>query len=116
MFLTKLFCDTQEINKLLIKESYTDYKSLISNFAKRNPNYQGSVTCHDYNNFDEEIRNEYIQYQIQVENLKQIIINNLLNYCKNYPSEKISKNRFIHEYKEYPRRLEQNITEVLLDL
>jgi hypothetical protein len=25
MFFIKLFCDTQEINKLLIRESYDDY-------------------------------------------------------------------------------------------
>lgn len=40
----------------------------------------------------------------------------LLIYCKKYPTDKISKNRFIIEYHEFTYRLEQNISTVILDL
>ena len=96
MFFIKLFCDTQEINKLLIRESYDDYIKY-------------------YNKNKENDKKLGIYYE-NLENYKKIVIFNLVNYCKNYPFEKISKHRFINEYREFPYRLEQNIYEVLLDL
>ena len=116
MFFIKSFCNTQEINKLLIQESYDDYKTIVFNFNIKHPNFQGYIVGENYDNLTEETKQEWQEYRIKRGNLLKIIINNLLNYCKNYPDDKISKNRFVNEYKEYPHRLEQNIGKVLLEL
>jgi hypothetical protein len=116
MFFFKLFCDTQEIHKLLIQESYDDYKYLKNNWIKKYPDLKGIIDIDNYNNFDDHLKNEWIEYQVALSSLKDIVIHNILSYCLNYQNEKISKHRFVYEYKEYSYRLEQNIEEVLLDL
>jgi hypothetical protein len=61
------------------------------------------------------LRSSYADYTKLAED-KHVLLGNLFAYCQNYPEEKISQNRFIHEYKEFPYRLEQNIDEVLDEL
>ena len=116
MFFLKLFCDTQEMHKLLIRESYIDCKYLISKYKRDHPSFTVPIYVHDFNGLSKEEREELIEYKIKLENLRNVLINNLLCYCVSYPNEKISQNRFIKEYKEYSYRLEQNIDEVLEDL
>ena len=116
MFLFKLFCDTQEMHKLLIRESWNDCKYLIDKFSSDRPTFAGSIVVDDYNNLSNEEREEFIEYKLKLEELINIVIHNLICYCANYPNEKISKHRFIREYKEYSYRLEQNINKVLLEL
>lgn len=116
MFFLKLFCDTQEMHKLLIRESYMDCKYLINKYQREHPNFLAPIVLDDFNVLSKEERKELIEYKIKLENVRNVLINNLLCYCVSYPNEKISKNRFIKEYKEYPYHLEQNIDEVLLEL
>jgi hypothetical protein len=97
MSFINIFYNTKEIHKLLIRQSYNDIKDETDNF--KNDDTQTEL-----------------QHREKIRKLIKIFINNLLNYCKNYPHDKISKNRFINEYNEYPYRLEQNISEVILDL
>jgi hypothetical protein len=104
------------MHKLLIRESFDDYKSFKKNWKEKYPTLTGLMILNDYNNLNEETKKEWLEYIDKLNSLKEIIINNILSYCMNYPGEKISSNRFIREYKEYPYRLEQNIWEVLLDL
>ena len=111
-----LFYTTQDIHKILIQSSYNDYKTEKINFKNNHSYYQGTITINDYNNLDEQNKKEWDNYVIKVSTLQKIAINNLLQYTKIYPNEKISNNRFINEYIEFPYRLEQNLTEVLLDL
>lgn len=108
MFFIKLFCDTQSINKVLVKEAYDDYINYVSQFNIKYP------VCTD--SINEITKQELLRDRSQLDKYKEICIYNLLGYCKNYPNEKISKNRFIHEYREFPYRLEQNIDNILLDL
>ena len=116
MFFINLFYNTKEIHKLLIQKSYNDVKLEINIFNNKYPNFKEYIICDEYNNLNEETKKEWNDYVKKIENLKKIVINNLINYCKNYPSDKISENRFINEYNEYPYRLEQNIDDVILDL
>ena len=116
MFLLRLFCDTQEMHKVLIRESFDDYKSEIIKFKKIYPTLMGVVNIDDYYKMDQQTKNEWQEHHVKLDKLKKIVINNLINYCENYPNEKITKNRVINEYDEYPYRLELNISEVLLDL
>lgn len=119
MFFIKLFCkynNTQEINKLLVQSAYNDYHKVIHNYTDKYPNFKGSYTIMEYSNLDKTKKAEWNEYVEKMRNSKQILIYNLLNYCKNYPNEKISKNKFIDEYTEYSYRLEQNIDEVIIEL
>jgi hypothetical protein len=116
MFLIYFFYNTKEINKLLIKQSYNDVEKEFNIFNNKYPNFTGNIIGDEYNNLDEETKKYWNEYREKIYKLKKIVINNLLNYCKNYPDDKISKNRFINEYKEYPYRLEQNIHNVILEL
>jgi hypothetical protein len=116
MFFFKLFCDTKEMHKLLIRESYDDYKIAKKKWKDKYPNLTGLVNINLYNNLNNTCKNEWIEYQAYIYSLKEILINNIISYCINYPDDKISKHRFINEYKEHPYKLEQNIGQVLLDL
>jgi hypothetical protein len=116
MFLINLFYSTQEIHKLLIQRSYGDIKVEMDIYKKKYPNSIEYLLGDEYNNLSKESKEEWDNYIKKIKNLEKILINNLLNYCKNYPQTKISKNRFINEYKEYPYRLEQNIYEVISEL
>lgn len=104
------------MHKLLIRESFDDYKYLKRKWDSKYNNLKGLVSIEQYNELDEQTKNDLIEYQSKLNSLKKIITNNLLSYCTNYPKEKISKNRFVLEYQEKPYDLEQNICEVLLDL
>ena len=116
MFFINIFYNTKEIHKLLIQKSYNDVKLEFNKFNNKYPNFKGYIVGDEYNNLNETTKKEWNEYKEKTENLKKILINNLLYYCKNYPDDKICKNRFINEYEEYPYRLEQNISEVILDL
>ena len=118
MFCFKLFCDTdiQEMHKLLIRETFDDYKCLRKKWNTKYSHLIGVINIEQYNNFDQQTKKDWIEYQGRLSNLKDITINNLLSYCINYPKEKISKHRFVLEYEEHPYHLEQNIDLVLLDL
>jgi len=112
-----LFYNTKEIHKLLVKSSYNDFDTEINNFNNKYPNFKGYIIGgEESNNLDEETKKDWNMYKEKMNKLERIFINNLFNYCKNYPDEKISKNRFINEYAEYPYRLNQNISGVMLDL
>ena len=117
-FIKKWFYNynTQEINKLLVQSAYNDYNKVIQNYTNKYPNFKGSYTIIEYSNLDKKTKVEWNEYIEKMSNSKQILIYNLLNYCKNYPNEKISKNKFIDEYTEYSYRLEQNIDEIILEL
>lgn len=115
-FILNLFCDTQQINKILIEESYDDYINEIKCFSNRYPHLKESNYINNYQKLNEEDKIIFDNYFNKVKKLKQIVVNNLVIYSKNYPNEKISKNRFIKEYIEYPYRLEQNIDNVILEL
>ena len=118
MFCFKLFCDTdiQEMHKLLIRESFDDYKYLKRKWNTKYSHLIGVINIEQYNELDEQTKNDLIEYQSKLNSLKKITTNNLLSYCTNYPKEKISKHRFVLEYEEHPYHLEQNIDLVLLDL
>jgi len=116
MFFIKLFYNTKDIHKLLIQHSYNDFNSEIKIFNTKYPNFKGYVIGDEHDKLTEETKKDWNEYREKVNKLQTILINNLLYYCKNYPMEKISKNRFINEYEEYPYRLEQNIDYVLSDL
>ena len=108
--LISLFYNTQETHKLLIHQSYNDLKTEIIRFNKI---YPGGYNPREEN---ETTKKDWEEYFEKTKKLKNILINNLLYYCKNYPDDKISKHRFINEHEEYPYRLEQNFSEVILDL
>ena len=112
--LINLFYNTKELNKLLIIKSYNDLKNEIINFNKQYPNFNGNIIGEKFNNEKEE--NEWYIYKKNFNKLEKIVINNLLNYSINYPNEKISKNRFISEYYEFPYRLEQSLEDVIKEL
>ena len=114
MSFINLLYSTQGIHKLLIQQSFNDYKLEISVFNKKYPNI--NFLSSEYCNLNKNSKNEWNNYINKINNLEKILINNLINYCKNYPECKVSKNRFIHEYKEFPYRLEQNISEVISEL
>lgn len=115
MFLLKLFCDTQYINKIVIKESYNDYINFKCKFKNKYLNFEGYYH-NNYKNLNDEIKYELNNDIIEIKEMEKIVINNILNYSKNYPNDKISKHRFINEYNDFPYRLEKNIEVVLLDL
>ena len=122
MFLIDLFYTSQEINKILVRQSYYEYTKEINKFNKYfhnkvNPYRYIDITNKEYNNLKEEDQKKWMEYQDKINKLKKICINNLLTYCKNYHDEKISKNQFICDYNvDHSYRLEQNIDEVILDL
>lgn len=122
MFLINLFYTSQEINKILIRKSYNEYRRGINEFniyfhTKNNQCRFGEITIEEYNNFTDKDLKKWMEYQDKINKLKNICINNLLTYCKNYHDEKISKNQFICDYNvDHSYRLEQNIDEVILDL
>ena len=115
-FFSKLFCNTQEINKFLIKESYSDYISEVNSFNNKYPELKGLITVNDHEKLSSDTKLILNNHRNKIRKLKQLVINNIIIYSKNYPDEKISKNRFIVEYREYPHRLEQNIDEIILIL
>ena len=51
-----------------------------------------------------------------MDSCRKILTNNIMNYCENYPDEKVSKSKLVKEYKEFPFRTIQNIESVLSDL
>ena len=108
--LINLFYNTQETHKLLIQQSYNDLKNEIKRFHNVYP------VGYNMNEENETTKKDWEEYFEKTGKLRNIIANNLLYYCKNYPDEKISKHRFINEYEEYPYRLEQNFSEVILEL
>ena len=110
-----MFYNTKDMHKLLVQQSYNDVKLEYEKINKH-PVCKGYNISDNYNNLSEPINDEWNDYKTNTEKLKKIFMNNLLCYCHNYPHEKISKNRYIIEYKEYPWRLEQNISIVILDL
>ena len=115
MFLINLFYTNQEINKILVRQSYYEYKREINKF--NNQCRYGEITIEKYNSFKEEDLKKWMEDENKINKLKNICINNLLTYCKNYCDEKISKNQFICDYNiDHSYRLEQNIDEVILDL
>jgi hypothetical protein len=116
MSLITIFYNTKEIHKILIQKSYNDIKLEINNFNNKFPNINEYIIGNEYNNLNEATKKEWHEYREKIQKLKKILINNLLYYCKNYPDDKVSKNRFINEYNDYPYRLEQNIYEVILEL
>jgi len=59
MFFIKAFCNTQEINKLLIQEAYDDYKKVVINFNVKHPNFQGCIVGENYDNLTEETKKEW---------------------------------------------------------
>lgn len=115
-FFFKLFCNTQQIHKLLLREDLDEYNKLNNKFNNENPYYRGYFTVKDYEKLDEENKKMWTHFKIKNIELREKLINDLLAYSKNYPSEKISRNRFIIEYKEYPCRLQDNLLEVLKEL
>jgi hypothetical protein len=116
MFLFRLFCDTQEMHKALIRESFEDYKNLKKNWNKKYPNLIGFVNIDVYNKLNEYHKEAWQEHNIKLITLKKNVINNILSYSANYPDEKFSKHIFIREYTKSPYSLEQNISQVLLDL
>jgi hypothetical protein len=116
MFFINLFYNTQDIHKILIQKSYDDIVLERNTFNNKYPNFKGYLIGEEQNKLNEETKKDWKQYVKKIEILKQILINNILNYCKNYPNSCISKNRFINEYEEYPYRLEQCLGEVILEL
>jgi len=110
-----LFYNTKEIHKLVIQSSYNDFNAERNKFNNKYPNFKGYIIGEE-SNMNEETKKDWNEYKEKMNKLETILFNNLFNYCKNYPYEKISKNRFITEYKEYPYRLQQNISDVMLDL
>ena len=58
MFFLKLFCDTQEMHKLLIRESFDDYKYFKKNWKEKYPTLTGLMILNDYNNLNEETKEE----------------------------------------------------------
>lgn len=119
MPLLNLFYNTKEMHKLLIQSSYNDFDKEIDKFNNKYPNFKGYIIGGDddeCNNLDEKTKKDWNEYKEKMNELEIILFNNLFTYCKNYPHEKISNNRFINEYKEYPYRLQQNISRVMLDL
>ena len=116
MFLLRLFCDTQEMHKVLIRESFDDYNNLKLKWNKKNPNLIGLISIDVYNKLDEYHKEAWQEHHIKLITFKKNVINNILSYSANYPDEKFSKHTFIREYKKSPHSLEQNISEVLLDL
>ena len=116
MFWINLCYNVKDIHKLLIKESYNDYTKMIISYKKKYPKCNGYYKINDYNKLDEEAKKEWFEHGQKQEQLKNIVIHNLLNYCKNYPHDTISKHRLIQEYDLHPEKLELNIELVLLDL
>lgn len=116
MFFINIFYTTQEMNKILIKSSYNDVKSIMNNFKNKYPNFKGYIIGDEYNNLNETTKTDWNEYKEKIKESRQILINNLLNYSENYPNEKISKNQFIIDYKEYPYRLNQYVSHVISEL
>lgn len=116
MFLFRLFCDTQEMHKVLIRESFEDYKNLKKNWNKKYPHLIGFLNIDVYNKLNEYHKEVWQEHHIRLITFKKNVINNILSYSANYPDEKFSKHIFIREHKKSPYILEQNIAEVLLDL
>jgi len=71
MFFLKLFCDTQEMHKLLIRESYMDFKYLISKYKRDHPNFTVPIYVHDFNVLSKEEREELIEYKIKLEKFEK---------------------------------------------
>ena len=116
MFFINLFYTTQDIHKILIQKSYDDIVLVRNTFNNKYPNFKGYLIGEEHDKLNEETKKDWNEYIKKIEILKLIVINNILNYCKNYHNSKISGNRFVHEYEEFPYRLEQCLGEVMLDL
>ena len=116
MFLINLFYNTEEAYKLLVQKLHNDIKLEINNFNKKYPIFNDYIIGDDYDNLDEKIKKDWKEYKERIDKLEKNLINILLDYCNNYPNNKISKNNFINEYKKYPYRLEKNLDKVLLEL
>ena len=112
----RLFCNTKEIHKLLIKEDLYEYNSLKDSFNNKFPLYIGYYTIKDYEKLDESTKKIWSEFKTKNFELRERLINDLLTYSKNYPNEKISRHRYIIEYKEYPYRLQENLNDVLSEL
>jgi hypothetical protein len=109
------FYNTQKLHKLLIKKSYDDYKYEIKKFNKKHPNFKANIT-----GLDEPSKKEFTENLWIVEKKQKILINNLLQYSKNYPNNKnkskICLNQLIMECKEYSYCLEENLDEMIVEL
>ena len=116
MSLLRLFYNTQDIHKILIKKAHDDYISIYDAYKKKNPNYIGYYTIDEIQNLDEKQKREWKKY-VDIRREKQkITIENILVYSKNCPDSEVSKNKFVKEYDEYPYRLEQCLDWVISEL
>ena len=117
MFLLGLFYTTKNINKLMIHKSYDDCIIKRNTFVKKYPDYKSGIYTYDYvKTFNEEKLIDWRKYGNEMDYCKKILIKNLMNYCENYPDEKVCKSKLITEYKKFPYRLTQNIESILSDL
>lgn len=99
MFFISWFCTTQKIHKLLIREAYEEYIYFVKKGIPLDTT--------------EEMKQEWWD-TLKIK--EKTVICDLLAYCVNYPYEKISENRYVTEYDEYPQRLEENLEWVLQEL
>lgn len=94
-----MFYNTQTIHKQLIQQSYDDCIRIADKKSKLNKESK-----------------KYVELTEELEKCKNILIQNLLSYSKNYPNEVISQNKFIKEYNQYGWVLENNLSYVVGEL
>lgn len=110
------FSTSQQLNIRLLKTEYYEYINVYYELKKKYPDYQNYVDTDEYNLIPERMKN-YIQiYTKKQELIREQLIQDCIQYCKKYPNEKLAKNRFLKEYKEYPYRLHQNMDTIIEDL
>jgi len=82
MFWLKIFCDTQNINKALVKESYNDSIDSNLKFIIKYPNFNG---CFDdyYKNLDDKIKNDILICLHSITRMKKLAHIDLLMNIKN---------------------------------
>ena len=116
MFLVNLFYTTKDLHKSLLRKSYADYNEIMNQYRRKYPIKGLYYSTEDIEKMSNERKIEWEEHKYNVNESEDILIQNLLCFCKNYPDELVSKSRWINEYKEFPYRLEQNIMCVMLDL
>ena len=109
------FSNSRKMNVRLLQTEYYEYKNIFYEIQKKYPSWTNHYWT-DEIVLTEEAKEDIKKYSAIQVKVRDRFIKNVQMYCKNYPNEEISKNRFLKEYEEYPYRLHQNMNTLIEDL
>lgn len=118
--LLSIVCSKKTLHRILIQQSFNDYKYIGTQFHKKYPMFE-QVYNHEFQYYTTpdlptpppNMFSEMKQARTKQTRIIHEFVANVEAFCLAYPDEAICKNCFIRDYPEYPYRLEQNIESVV---